>query len=62
MAKCAEMFREHRTGSLAFLSGVFGLGELLLHNLRHKAAHGFRCLILHLPGGVGVGVEGATPF
>ena len=30
---------------------------MLLHNLRHEAAHGLRCLILHLPGGVGVGAE-----
>lgn len=28
-----------------------------LHHLRHEAAHGFRCLILYLPGGVGIGSE-----
>ena len=31
---------------------------LLLHDLGHEAAHGFRSLILHLPGGMGVGAEG----
>ena len=49
-----------RTESLAFLPGVFGATGLLLHHLCHEAAHGFRCLILHLPGGVGVGAEGET--
>ena len=43
---------------MAFLPGIFGAIGLLLHDLRYKAAHGFRCLILHLPGGVGVGAEG----
>ena len=33
---------------------------LPLHHLCHEAAHGFRSLILHLPGGVGVGAEGAA--
>ena len=28
------------------------------HHLSHEAAHGFRRLILHLTGGVGVGAEG----
>ena len=31
---------------------------LLLHYLCHESAYGFRRLILHLPGGVGVGAEG----
>ena len=31
---------------------------VFLHHLRHEAAHGFRRLILHLPGGVGVGAQG----
>ena len=31
---------------------------VFLHHLRHKAAHGFRRLILHLPGGVSVGAQG----
>ena len=43
---------------MAFLPGVFGVAGLLLHHLGHEAAHGFRRLILHLPGGVGVGAEG----
>ena len=43
---------------MAFLPGVFGAVGLRLHDLRHKATHGFRRLILHLPGGVGVGAEG----
>ena len=29
----------------------------LLHGLRHKAAHFLRGVLLHLPGGVGVGGE-----
>ena len=29
-----------------------------LHHLAHEISHGFRCLILHLPGGVGVGAKG----
>ena len=36
---------------MVFLPGV-------LHHLRHEAAHGFRSLILHLAGGVGVGAQG----
>ena len=59
-AKCAERVKEHRAGSLAFLSGVFGLLRCLLHHLRHEAAHGFRRLVLHLAGGVGVGAEGES--
>ena len=43
---------------MAFLPGVFGIAGLPSHDLRHEAAHGFRCLILHLPGGVGVGAQG----
>ena len=49
--------RFDRAGSLAFLPGVFWVAGLFLHHLRHEAAHGFRRLILHLPGGVGVGAE-----
>ena len=30
----------------------------MLHHLAHKISHGFRSLILHLPGGVGVGAQG----
>ena len=51
-----------RAGSLAFLPGVIGTTGQPLHDLRHEAAHGLRRLILHLPGGVGVGVQGVTPF
>ena len=47
-----------RAGSLVFLPGVFGSAGLPLHDLGHEAAHGFRRLILHLPGGVGIGAEG----
>ncbi len=36
----------------------FGGTGLRLHHLRHEAAHGFRRLILHLAGSVGVGAEG----
>ena len=31
---------------------------MCLYHLRHEAAHGFRRLVLHLAGGVGVGAEG----
>ena len=31
---------------------------ILLHDLGHEVAHGFCCLNLNLPGGVGVGAEG----
>ena len=47
---------------MAFLPGVFGVAGLLLHHLGHEAAHGFRRLILHLPSGVRIGAEGATPI
>ena len=30
---------------------------LVLHHLGHEISHGFRRLVLHLPGGVGVGAE-----
>ena len=30
---------------------------MLLHHLCHETAHGLRRLVLHLPGGVGVGAE-----
>ena len=40
----------------ALPSGVFFF--LLLANLFHKAAHGGGCLVLFLPGGVGVGPQG----
>ena len=33
---------------------------MFLHHLRHEATHGFRRLILHLPGGVGIGAERKT--
>ena len=56
-AKCAERFKEHRTGSLVFLPGVFGAVGLLLHDLSHEAAQGFRRSV---PSGVGVGAEGAA--
>ena len=56
--KCAERFQEHRAGSLAFLPGVFLTFECPLHHLRHEVPHGFRRLVLHLAGGVGVGAQG----
>lgn len=31
-----------------------------LHHLGHKISHGFRRLILHLAGGVGIGAQGET--
>ena len=34
--------------------------EALLPHLRHEAAHGLRCLILLLAGGVGVGPQGES--
>ena len=43
---------------MAFPPGVLGIAGLPLHDLGHEAAHGFRCLILHLPGGMGVGAQG----
>ena len=42
------------------MPGAFGVAGVLLHHLRHETAHGFRCLILHLPGSVGVGTQGET--
>ena len=43
---------------MACLPGVFGAAGVLLHHLCHKAAHGLRCLVLHLPGGMSVGAQG----
>ena len=43
---------------MAFLPSAFDAAGVPLHDLRHEAAHGFRRLILHLPGGVGIGAEG----
>ena len=43
---------------MAFLPGAFGVVVLLLHDLCHEAAHGFRGLVLHLPSSVRVGAEG----
>ena len=57
-AKCAERFREFRAGSLAFLPGVFCGFGVGLHHLAHEIAHGFRRLILHLAGSVGVSPQG----
>ena len=37
---------------------VLLFSAVVLHDLRHKIPHGFCSLILHLPGGVGVGAEG----
>lgn len=37
---------------------LFVLSVAWLHDLRHKIPHGFRYLVLHLPGGMGVGAEG----
>ena len=37
-----------------------GVLSLVLHHLGHEISHGFRRLILHLPGGVGVGSEGES--
>ena len=39
----------------SFLSGAF---FLFLSNLFHKTAHSGGCLVLFLPGGVGVGPQG----
>ena len=33
---------------------------LALHHLAHEISHGFRCLILHLAGGVSVGTQGES--
>ena len=33
---------------------------LELHHLGHEISHGFRCLILHLAGGVSVGTQGES--
>ena len=33
---------------------------LCSHDLLHKVAHGFRCFVLLLPGGVGVGAKGES--
>ena len=41
-----------------FLLGVPLDFECPLHHLAHEISHGFRRLILHLAGGVGVGAEG----
>ncbi len=54
--KCLERDRECQTGSFAFLPGCFSVS----YDLRHKISHRLRCLILHLPGGVGVGAEGES--
>ena len=35
-AKCAERFKEHRAGSLAFLPGVFGAAGVLFHHRAMK--------------------------
>ena len=56
--KCAERFKEHRAGSLAFLPGVLVKFRSGLQHLVHKISHGFRRLVLHLPGGAGVGAQG----
>ena len=42
---------------MAFLPSAFDAAGVPLHDLRHEAAHGLRRLILHLPGGVGVGAQ-----
>ena len=41
-----------------YAARFFWVTGLPLHDLRHEAAHGFRRLILHLPGGVGVSAQG----
>lgn len=53
----AYQISEHRAGSLGLLLGAFGGSGMGLHHLTHEVSHGFRCLVLHLPGGVGVGAE-----
>ena len=45
---------------MAFLPGISGGSGMVLHHLGYEAAHGFRRLILHLPGGVGVGAQGES--
>ena len=42
----------------AFLPDVFASFGLPSLYLGHEVTHGFRRLILHLPGGVGVGTQG----
>ena len=54
--KCPERDRKRQTGSFSLLPGVL-FSAVVLHDLRHKIPHGFCSLILHLPGGVGVGSE-----
>ena len=39
---------------------VFLFSVMVLEDLCHKISHGFCRLILHLPGGVGVGAEGES--
>ena len=51
--------KEHRAGS-GLPAQCFGAAGVLLHHLRHETAHGFRRLILHLPGGVSVGAQGKS--
>ena len=57
-AKCSESAkkpdRKFRLPVWLFCT-LRGVGS---HDLGHKIPHGFRSLILHLPGGVGVGAEG----
>ena len=50
--------QHHADGKFGVPARCFGATGLLLHHLCHEAAHGFRRLILHLPGGVGVDAEG----
>ena len=39
---------------------VLLFSAVVLHDLRHKIPHGFRSLILHLPGSMGIGAEGES--
>ena len=51
--------KRHWAGS-GLPAQCFWVTGLLLHYLRHEATHGFRRLILHLPGGVSVSAEGES--
>ena len=53
--------RSAPAGKLGFPTGALCCFlEALLPHLRHEAAHGLRCLILLLAGGVGVGPQGES--
>ena len=45
------------TGQEVPTSGPVFFALLCSHDLLHEVAHGFRCFVLLLPGGVGVGAK-----